>query len=378
MNINIPSHLTDDALVAEVKRFAGGEREATARLIAHLAELDARGLYAKVGFSSMFTYCCGVLRLSEDAAYNRIETARAAYKFPVILARLADGSLNVTTVRLLARRLTPENHGALLAAASGRSKREVEELVARHYPQPDVPSSVRKLPTRSAEESALPLQPSSIQAPSGPGTSAPAPVLAPPPPTQRPTVAPLAEDRYLVKFTVSGATQKKLKMAQDLLRHANPSGDPAEIFDRALTVLIAQLERRKFAATKHQRKSRGVAPGSRGIPAAVKRHAAQRDDRSCGFIGTDGQRCGERAFVEFHHCDAFAGGGQPTRGNIELRCRTHNRYEAELYFGGTMNLESVQHGPERVGSPSPHQSVAGPIGEFGVPPPTVVRSSANK
>src|SRR5688500_4587906 len=119
MKINIPSHLTDAALVAEVKRFAGGEREATAQLIAHLAELDARGLYAKAGFASMFTYCCRVLHLSEDAAYNRIETARAAHKFPVILARLADGSLNVTTVRLLARRLTSENHAALLASASG-------------------------------------------------------------------------------------------------------------------------------------------------------------------------------------------------------------------------------------------------------------------
>src|SRR5687767_14633636 len=90
MKINIPSHLTDAALVAEVKRFAGGEREAMAQLIAHLAELDARGLYAKAGFASMFTYCCRVLHLSEDAAYNRIETARAAHKFPVILARLAD------------------------------------------------------------------------------------------------------------------------------------------------------------------------------------------------------------------------------------------------------------------------------------------------
>src|SRR5688572_12665063 len=153
MKLSIPSHLPDTALIGAVKYFARGERNATAQLVAHLAEFDARRLYAGAGFSSMFSYCCDVLRMSEDVAYNRIETARAAHRFPMILSALAEGTLNVTTVRLLARRLTPDNHEALLAAASGRSKREVEELVARHYPQPDVPSSVRKLPTRPPDTS---------------------------------------------------------------------------------------------------------------------------------------------------------------------------------------------------------------------------------
>src|SRR5438128_10694673 len=63
------------------------EREATASVIAHLAELDARRLYLGAGFSSLFTYCCDVLHLSEPAAYNRIEAARAARRFPAIRRR---------------------------------------------------------------------------------------------------------------------------------------------------------------------------------------------------------------------------------------------------------------------------------------------------
>ena len=134
MKIDIPSHLSDDALVAEVTSLAGREREATAHLIAHLAELDARRLYLGAGFSSLFTYCTEVLRLSEAEAYNRIEAARAARRFPIVLDRLAEGSLNLTTVRLLASHLTDENHLELLAAASGKSRREVEELLARYSP----------------------------------------------------------------------------------------------------------------------------------------------------------------------------------------------------------------------------------------------------
>jgi len=87
MTINIPSQLSDDDLVVAVKSLARCEREATASLIAYLAELDGRRLYLAAGFSSLF-YCCEVLRLSEPAAYNRIEAARTAKRFPVILRML--------------------------------------------------------------------------------------------------------------------------------------------------------------------------------------------------------------------------------------------------------------------------------------------------
>lgn len=140
------THLTDEQLLLEVKALAARERQATTQLIASLAELDARRLYLGEGFSSLFTYCTQCLRLSEHAAYNRIEAARAARKWPVILEMLADGSITLTTVCLLASHLTSDNHGLVLNAARYKSKREVEQQVAALRPLPPVPSSVRKLP----------------------------------------------------------------------------------------------------------------------------------------------------------------------------------------------------------------------------------------
>src|SRR5437773_4797314 len=125
MTINIPSQLSDDDLVVAVKSLARCEREATASLIAYLAELDGRRLYLAAGFSSLFTYCCTVLHLSEPAAYNRIEAARAARRFPAVLRMLGEGALSLATVRLLSCHLTTENHQELLAAAADKSKREV-------------------------------------------------------------------------------------------------------------------------------------------------------------------------------------------------------------------------------------------------------------
>src|SRR6266487_2188789 len=139
---------SDGELVAEVKRLASCERLATAHLIAALAELDARRLYLGQGCSSMFTYCTQVLHLAEHAAYNRIEAARATRRFPVILTLLADGSVHLSAVRLLAPHLTQENHAGVLREASHKSKREVEQIVARFQPQPDVVASVANCESR--------------------------------------------------------------------------------------------------------------------------------------------------------------------------------------------------------------------------------------
>ncbi len=70
--------LTDDHLLAELRRLAATEREATAQLIAALMEVDTRRLYLGQGCSSLFTYCTQVLHLSEQAAYGHRSGTRGA------------------------------------------------------------------------------------------------------------------------------------------------------------------------------------------------------------------------------------------------------------------------------------------------------------
>jgi len=342
MNPNMLSavaHLSNHELIVRVKRLAEREREATASLIAHLAELDERRLYLAEGCSSLFTYCTQVLHLSEHAAYGRIEAARAVRKFPSLLEKLADGSVSLTTVGILAAHLTLENHRDVLDMARHKSKRQVEELVARLRPQPPVPATIRRLPTVShASASATALQGAAPSPqPTSDGKGIASPDLRSPAITShraRPAViAPLAPQRYKIQFTASAETYERLRLAQALLRHQIPDGDPAKIFDRALTALLEELVKQKFAATDRPRGSRGTAPGSRHIAAEVRRAVWLRDGGRCAFVGRNGRRCTEQGFLEFHHVTPYGAGGEPTADNIRLRCRAHNGYEAELYFG---------------------------------------------
>jgi hypothetical protein len=318
--------LSDDQLIARVQLCAKQERDATSNLVAALTELDARRLYLGAGCSSLFTYCTQVLHLSEYAAYARIEAARAARRFPLILELLSAGSITLTTVGLLAQHLTSQNYRDLLGAVRHKSKREVEQLVATLRPKADVPSTIRKVPAPSL----VALPPATVTAPVQ--SEAPSAQLAARDvPQRRAIVTPLAPDRFKIQITVSRETHDMLRRVQDLLRHSVPDGDPAVIFDRALTLLLAELERKKMAATTHPRPA-VVASRSRHLPASVRREVWRRDAGQCAFVGTEG-RCQERGFLEYHHVVPYAEGGATTAENLQLRCRAHNVYEMEQYFG---------------------------------------------
>jgi hypothetical protein len=77
---SIDSHdvasLGDATLLANLRQLLADERNLSARLLVHLGEVDARGLYRKQAFGSMFDYCVRALHLSEAEAYLRIRAAR--------------------------------------------------------------------------------------------------------------------------------------------------------------------------------------------------------------------------------------------------------------------------------------------------------------
>jgi hypothetical protein len=323
MNTNVladAATLSDEALLRRLEDLARSTRESTAELIAHLAELARRKAHCSEGEGSLFRHCTRVLRLSEAATCNRLAAAYAARKFPVILELLAEGSVNLTTIRLLAPHLTPENHRAVLAEASGKTKGEVQEIRARLAPRPDVPVSIRKAPA-----------PHRVVVPPASAAPSPTPPVAPLPPP-KPAVEPLAPARYHVHLTVGEEALRKLRRLQDLVRREIPGGDLDVIFERGLDLQLAEAEKKAFSATARPRTPRTEHRDSRAPAANVRRAVWARDEGRCAFVGPKG-RCSERSFLEFHHVDPHAHGGEATEENISLRCRAHNVYESELLFG---------------------------------------------
>ena len=139
------SHLANPVLIQNTRALAAQDRATLASLLAHLAEVDARHLYLPAGYPSMVAWCIGELKMSEDEAFKRIRVARAARSFPALLPMIADGRLTLTTLLVLAPHLTPANADGLFAAATGRTRVDVELLLAERFPRPDLAEQVRPL-----------------------------------------------------------------------------------------------------------------------------------------------------------------------------------------------------------------------------------------
>lgn len=380
--------LTDRQVTTTFSTIAMFQHASAARLVAIMAEFDERQLFRPLGFTSLFAFCTNRMGFSQDETFNRIKAARSVRRFPIILDYLEKGALNLTSLRLLIPHLTDENHAGLLETASRLRLPDVEVLIARLKPRPDVPSTIRKLP-RITETSRPPFIETagtaaagavpaagvgtvtvggSVIAPAGAGTTEPvgavgtvsvgavgetrvvSPLFDVGPagsaaekrvqaaarlparevPSRRPIVQPLSDVSYRLQITLTKDTHDTLRQIQGLIRHIIPTGDPAAIVARSLDLLLADLRKKRAAQVMRPRPPQPGPVRGRRIPAHVQRQVWKRDGGRCAFVSADGQRCDSDGFVEFHHVKPYARGGKATAANIQLRCRTHNRYEAEV------------------------------------------------
>jgi hypothetical protein len=322
---------SNDDLLSHLRELISVSNSTTAEVLAHLAEIDSRSLFAAQGYSSLFTYAVS-LGLSESAAYKRIQCARLARRFPVVFDVVASGDVHLSGLTVLSPHLTEDNHAELLAAARHMTKRQVEELVAARFPRPDAPNLLRRLPAgrdlsgRDPHETAADLSfsaPTSSHGATIPTTASPAGNDAAPTSSQAPavpahvrqaaavamstptaaSVTPLSSERFKLQVTLSRRGRDLLLKAQALMRHRLPDGDMAEICEQALELLVGELERRKFAKTR-----RPTGDGKAMKPAA----------------GTGGERMNQHAPGRVHRDPERArAGGNRSRTIMAVRSWRH-------------------------------------------------------
>ena len=69
MSSKLFKSISDDELLRRLSRLVQESRRVESELVAHIAEVDGRRLYAREACSSMFTYCTDVLHMSEHESY---------------------------------------------------------------------------------------------------------------------------------------------------------------------------------------------------------------------------------------------------------------------------------------------------------------------
>lgn len=352
------TRLSDEELMSRLDGLAARGRRNLRALLWHLAEFDRRRLaILKGGAPSTFQYCVARLGFSEDEAYKRIQAARAAAQWPVILDLLEAGAVNLTAVTLLRPHLENDNHRVLLERACGKSKFEIQRMIAVLAPRPDGPDVIRHM-TRSdslpgiAHEDALDAKRElPLPAPIAGLASDPGPVdshalgaeeILPTPPARQQSVIPTAPERIRFSFTGSEKLLALLRRAQDVLRHKFPAGDLELVFLEALEALLDRRDPGRRLKAKEEKRAESGRPApqppeewdSRRVPQSVKDEVWRRDGGQCVYQEPGGERCPERGGLEFDHVIPFALGGPSNNAkNIRLLCKAHNRSLAARTFG---------------------------------------------
>jgi hypothetical protein len=286
------STVTDDELLTSMKTVLRTETNTVVQTLTHLVEIEDRRLHLEKACSSMWAFCTTKLGMSEGTASRRILASRLVRRFPQLLDALASDRIHLSNMLRLRDLFTETNVEELVDAVAGKSKRQVQELIARLPPPLAVTGPVRG-DVRSS---------------------------------------PLSEARFKLVLTVDARTLERLEHARALMRHQNPAGDIGIIFADALEALIEKREKAKLGKTSRPRATRAPEDPAT-VTQATRREVVERDGFQCTFVSAEGERCQAKDFLEFDHIVPRAQGGTGDPSNVRIRCRAHNRYAAEQVFG---------------------------------------------
>lgn len=303
MNIPDIKHLTNDELKIRVEELRHKECEVISDLVLHLSELDSRGYYRDLGYSSLFSYLTQGLGYSEGAAQRRVQAARCLKANPEVYFKLREGKLSLCTVSEIAK-APAEMKSTLLLEAQGRSKRDVERMVASVLP---AVASKRE----SVRVKQVVILPPPVAVMLTPDNS--------PPPVA-------VEERYTLTLEVDKEFMQLLEQARAVSGRVRNS----EVIKKALNGYVS-----KKSPVKRQlrRDSKPNQIRSRHIPHALRDRVLLRDGCRCTFVSPDGVRCSETCGLEIDHCKPFALGGATEESNLRALCRAHNQLMAERQFG---------------------------------------------
>jgi hypothetical protein len=333
-------NLSNNDLLNRLRRLVEKEQNLTIEILPHLVEVERRGLHLEKAYGTLTEYCIHELGYGDSSAGRRVRAARVIAKIPEVYDLLKKRELTFCAVVQVHGVLTPENKESLLPRLVGKSRSEIERILAEYLPPRKVadqakPTVVKKL---VAVESA----------PAAASSSGAAGALAPElgeiprhsdgsfPPTVKnstPEMREVLEKMYEIRFAADEELMELIRWMKSHLSHKFPEGASfLEIFKYAMKY----YKDREDLTTNKPVRSVKTKPktNTRHIPKAVQREVWRRNQGRCAFIGSNGRRCNSEYNLQFDHYPIpFARGGPSTVDNLRLLCAKHNRFTAEQSYG---------------------------------------------
>ena len=225
------SGLPDQVLLAHTRSLVLHEQALQLAVLDHLREIQARHLHLRLGCSSLFDYAVRELGYSEGAAWRRIKAMRLCAETAGTRERLQDGSLTLSAAAQLQNTFELQQRAATAAADPASASAAPAAPAASEL----LPGGTGTAPEAGAlgAEAAAPARPALdaaqrqelVAQASGKSTREVKQLLAGvAPELARPTerMRALSEDRWELKVVVDAACQRGIEQLRALLSHVDP------------------------------------------------------------------------------------------------------------------------------------------------------------
>ena len=348
--MNSLKSVSDKVLIGRLRQLVRKEQSLTLSILPHLIEVERRKLYLEKAYSTLSEYCIHELGYGESSAWRRVRVARVIEAFPEVYDLMKAKKLSFSAVLQIANALNRDNKHALLPRVVGKSKREIDGIIAEFEVPTVIPDQARPRLVKKMRPRALAGAGSKSA-----GRRAAGPELgeislhsegANAPTVEKTTreVEVVLEKMFEIRFAADQELMELIRWMKCHLSHRYPKGASfLGIFKFALRYV---KQRDDLASQEKPRKS-SAKTNSRYIPKAVKQKVWKKYNGRCAFVSGNGRRCNSDYLLQFDHYPVpYARGGPSTVDNLRLLCAKHNKYTAERLYGeAVINKHYIKEAP---------------------------------
>ena len=386
------SQLPDRVLLARTRHIVDRERHLHVDIIDHLREIEDRDLHLARGFSTLFDYAVNELGYSSGAAWRRTLAMRLCRRMADVRERLQTGSLTLSTAaqlqsaferqerkrrRTWAPRPVQPSHGAAASTTESMAAEEGKATGRLHLgTAASPPESAAPVRTEVAVVLDATGQRELVKQATGKSSRQVEELIASVDPslaTPREQLRARGDGRWTFTVVVDQECRHALNQLKSLMSHVDPAmsygqlvnrlvqdelrrrdprlrgsnrgdarpspatdGSPAketrpEPADAASTTKCAAVDHGVATSTPNQPGNGDTgqqpAPTARAIPAAFKRAVWERDQGRCSYVDpATGRRCTSRHLLQIDHIRPWASGGGSEPHNLRLLCHAHHRH----------------------------------------------------
>ena len=292
-------------------------RKAESALIDALIAVERDYVFAKLGFSSLFTYAVEALRLSEAVASSAITVARKARAIPALQQSISAGVISISKAKKIASVITPENQTEWLEKAESLSSRKLEKEVAGENPKTNTPERAKYVSKKRLyislgveEELMLRVRQTQHLVSQSRGHAA--------------SLEETLEDLVTLYLKYKDPLEKaKRVIAKKGIQ--KPSNSVEKQFPgTAQDETAAKNSEATNAETNSTPKGSIRKPNRTPIPEPIQHQVRLRDQSRCQFPRHNGTICGEKRWLDIHHVIPVFQGGSHDLENLITLCKAHH------------------------------------------------------